>query len=165
MHCDRESPTEAPRSRVTRRSGWTISLELPSRRRQLTHSVRQPAPAPAQQYFFSHTTPISISLIIFFSHIIPVPTSRLPNAVSAARGDDHRAKPARHQSTQKTILDLPSSLDHFVLAPILPAPALGLSSFDIKREQNKKKTHAVSEKRGNCAPRNKANTVRERKST
>ena len=93
MHCDRESPTEAPRSRVTRRSGWTISLEL------------------LEDYHRG-------------------------GANSVARGDDYRAKPARHQSTQKTILDLPSSLDHFVLAPILPAPALGLSSFDIKREQN-----------------------------
>ena len=51
------------------------------------HSVRQPAPAPAQQYFpltpLQPPAPAPASPTVFFSHTIPVPasSSSLPNAV------------------------------------------------------------------------------------
>ena len=52
------------------------------------HSVRQPAPAPAQQYFsltpLQPAAPAPASLTVFFSHTIPAPvsSSSLPNAVN-----------------------------------------------------------------------------------
>ena len=53
----------------------------------MIHSVRQPAPAPAQQYFpltpLQPPAPAPASPTVFFSHTIPAPasSSSLPNAV------------------------------------------------------------------------------------
>jgi len=56
-----------------------------AQRSRIKHSVRQPAPAPAQQYF--SLTPLQppapANSTVFFSHTIPAPASNsnLPNAV------------------------------------------------------------------------------------
>jgi len=56
-----------------------------AQRSRIKHSVRQPAPVPAQQYF--SLTPLQppapASPTVFFSHTIPAPASNssLPNTV------------------------------------------------------------------------------------
>ena len=56
--------------------------------RAIYHSVRQLAPAPAQQYFsltpHQPPAPAPASLTVFFSHTIPAPAYKLQ---PAERGD------------------------------------------------------------------------------